>query len=406
MLQLQGASVQLAVYEIPDANPESYAPPDRIATDRPDVYSALVREGIKGVKDGESVTFAQLGAQDVPQNLITITRSGDYFEIRKNPDVEPEQVSIAQAETDEPAPLTVGEAELRDFWKGYENNGSAPGDYMGKMSARQDRLGEASRRLGFPSIEDTGKPAPTRETAQTLPLPGTVKANAEQLREQGVPVPDISLSGQGEIDAEPFVDVWDEEGFPTSEQLWWALHDLTQEHYAGLMPFIDRDMKFNVAMRFAKLYAGAVKSLGPIPARIYPDQYAINAPVPQKVVVSYEGDQKIGHATDVLDSFSSELQGLGSQIDMDPESDKLTFPPIYNDYLDEMVSVITLSDPHREGLEELLRIIESDAFQDGTFSYETFSRDLLAEAQRAWKIEPKPEPERAPEPEYSPNDLA
>jgi len=384
IFELQEAA--LAVYQITPGDPENpNKPPEHVAVSDAELYGRVVREGVEGLRDSESLIFSEVNEWGELSGVRTIARDGDNFTI-DSAGAEMRQVTAKKDESYTADPLTVELDEIQNFREGLSRN-SEVGSYMADLVARDyedrpDKLGAVAKELGFSSSKNR------------FPLPSTVRQNALRLQKQKILVPAVRIFEQGEIGSDSYVEAWAHNEFPASIELGWVIHDFTQEHYAGVLPFCEDGMDF------AALYAQAAIELDSMPCREYPDAYEINKPDPRKIIVTHKGQEKMDHAAATLDSFSSELQRLGKRIDN--EASSLEPLPDHLDVFDEMVAVIMQSPEHRANLLKNLDNMKSQALRGEVFSHEVFSRELVIRAQERWEIVPQ-----APQPvaTYFPDDL-
>jgi hypothetical protein len=346
----------LAVFSIPSTM-DSSAPPIGIATDNPDGYSRLVREGIEGIADGESVTFAQTD-QDLPRAVRVVKRIGSGFSISKVM-LNPRVVKFEHQESTDLDPPTVQYEEAQNFFNDLSK--SSFGEEMDIWRERNDKLGETVQELGF--------------TDETYPLPSFIRDKVLELRAKGIDLPRIKIFHMGNIDRHTYVETWSTRHLPTSVELSWVGHDFTNEHLFGLLPFGDD------AMEFGGLYADALKTQDSIHAMLMPEGEG------SKELQRFSGEEKFDHGARVLDTFSVELSFLSSNIDKDPETVQLAVQDVGGDLIREMATVIMDSPEHAEQFREYLEAIGSTALnEDGVFSPDQFRKDLLKNAQKRWEI--------------------
>lgn len=371
---------ELEMYQFPDDPERHTIIPNAVAINNPDAFKRLIEDGISGLQDGDDLTVAPGYAGDAfgyeADRFYHITRKGDYFTMRHEQDRGQHQSKPSEKSVE---PLDIEKATARTL-NLYRRNIFIDTAQRGLgLSERNDRLGEAVRKLGFTS---DASDAP-------IPLPKRVNQGLTTLQEEGINVPNIHFSKDSVIDGDEYIKAWAAGDLPASEQPPYFAHDLLADHFRPLIVFRER------AMGVGTLYARAVAELDEITAyKPATDHEGSHEQFEHRTTI-LKGREKIDHAADCLDNFTSELDTIVHILDKSDDDPVFELavsgnPPRNRRRAIEMVDTILHSSQRKELL-DYLESVGSKAVdpQTGEFSYETYAREMVSEAREFWGITPQ-----------------
>ncbi len=388
-LSLNIDGFEMRIFDVPVPEQYEQRRPEAIATSNPSGFERILDKGISGLEDGEVVSYSpmsKVGDKYSPKHRCTLTRTGDAFQMDYDDKVDPD-TAVYENDPKE----KVGDIKSEGLLKKVVGLQSqeiliATAERGIKLADRPDRLGEVAQRIGFVSDDVSAE----------IPLPSAIVSNIEQLKSEGINVPNVKFFTEGSIDGEDYVQVWAEGEFPASEHPGYFAHDLLSEHYRPLVVFREG------VMGIATLYARAVQELPEISAELPKDNYQINAERPIMVGVAMSDREKIDHAALCLDQFTTELSWMSDKIDISESDEGMDrfFTETPNNgwrYMPQMVRTI-LSSSHRQELLDYFDSVGSEAFNPETdeFSFEIYTRELFKRTQEFWGIHPEPKVKDTP----------
>lgn len=371
--QFVDGGVAFAVYNLPEESAQSIMYTGKIAVHNTDGFNRLVGGSLDELQEGEAVIFGKKDYGVLGHDLCMVRREGDSFRFQSSREGV-QSLGLGQLpETATDSPLTAGVKDIDSLFR-FAGLGALDSGYVVDMVARTDELGHTYRDLGFSAH------------GGRIPLPRSLIDRLDRTSNAtGRWLPEVRFIDANEIHEDQYVDAWADGMFPASSRLSWYGHDIMSDHFRALV------VHGQEAMGLGQLYAQAVKGSESITARVYPDSYEVNkGDKAKKAEVTLSGEEKMKHAALCLDQFTSELDGLTSDLDNEPAPEDSIYPPEHMDFTAEMVAVIMESPEQRAQLLQHLDARGSKAVVDGKFDYKVYLTELLEMSRQRWGIEPRP----------------